>query len=315
VILCYEIAKQGKNFTNLDWLLFFSPDKGYTSLIGAHMQKIFHYLSFSVATLVLCSSASYARSNSYYNSPHAAVYVNETEQEIASTSEAKFKISTGFDYSKGDYGQAQDTEILYVPVSGKVEYDQWTVKITVPHVTIKGPGSVVGDEFLGTGGGAVTTESGLGDIIAAATYTVDLPYESYLDLTTKVKLPTADENKGLGTGEIDYTLQADYTKMFNKISVFSTLGYKFVGSNSLLNLHDVWILGVGTNFQYSKKLGTGLMYDWREAASATGKDPSEATAYVNYKITKTVNAQMYLVKGFSDGSADQGGGLLLGYKF
>ena len=36
-----------------------------------------------------------------------------------------------------------------------------------------------------------------------------------IDLTGKVKFGTADENKGLGTGENDYAVQADWgSKLF-----------------------------------------------------------------------------------------------------
>jgi hypothetical protein len=103
--------------------------------------------------------------------------------------EVKVKVSTGFDYSTGDYGQPVDTEISYFPVITQATYGNWIAKLTVPYLRIKGPGTVIGG-----GGGvvvcedisgkedlcsivptnAVTTESGLGDIIGALTYTIDV---------------------------------------------------------------------------------------------------------------------------------------------
>ncbi|MDX2094643.1 MAG: hypothetical protein SFW64_01690 [Alphaproteobacteria bacterium] len=272
------------------------------------MKKI--YLSSALATIavgVLSASGALA----------AAKKGNEVEQEVFNRDGAKFKLSTGFDYSKGDYGQSADTEVWYVPVSGKLEVDDWTVKLTVPWLSIKGPGAVIG----GGGGvvtnssGAVTTESGLGDVVASLTYTANIASDTYLDLTTKVKLPTADEDRGLGTGETDYTVQADLSRQFGPLSLYTGAGYKFVGSNNTLNLDDIWIANVGFGYDVTKSVNAGLTYDWREAAASSTENPSEITAYVNVKATDRINVQLYGLTGFSDGSPNGGGGILAGYKF
>ena len=49
--------------------------------------------------------------------------------------------------------------------------------------------------------------------------------------------------------------------------------------------------------------------------SATAAGQQELTAYVNYKIDSHLNAQGYVLKGFSDGSPDRGVGALLSYGF
>jgi len=232
--------------------------------------------------------------------------------------DVKVKVSTGFDYSKGDYGHSQDTEIWYYPITAKATSGNWTAKVTVPYIRIKGPGAVVG----GGGGGViqsgtsnVTTESGLGDIVAGLTYTYDLrQYDALIDLTGKVKLPTANENRGLGTGEADYTAKVDVTKFLGKAYLFAGAGRKFVGSSTQFQLNDIWLANVGTGYQISPKTGIGISYDYREAAG-TGKNPSEATAYLTYKLTPDLSLQAYGVAGFSDGSPNKGIGMQIGYKF
>jgi hypothetical protein len=248
--------------------------------------------------------------------------------------EVKVKLSTGFDYSTGDYGHTEDTEIWYFPIVTKATYGNWSAKITAPYLRIKGPGQVLGggDAVIvcddnsgpGKGGGCpdsntntntVTTESGLGDIIGALTYTVDLEdYDLYLDFTGKIKVPTADEDKGLGTGETDYTFQLDATKMFGSTYLFGGVGRRFIGDNAQLPLDDIWLFNVGGGYQINKKFGVSVAYDFREAAS-TSEDPSEASAYLTYKITKSVTTQLYGVIGLSDGSPETSVGLQLSYKF
>ncbi len=142
--------------------------------------------------------------------------------------DGEFSFSSGFDYSKGDYGSATDTEIWYIPVTGNYEKGPWRFRVTVPYITIEGPGGVVGGTEGGLvvsgGGGVVTKESGLGDVVAAASYTINPSnvYIPFIELTGKIKFPTADEDDGLGTGEHDYTIQADLYQSLGKISPFMT---------------------------------------------------------------------------------------------
>ena len=240
------------------------------------------------------------------------------EQEVYAADGLKVKVSTGADYSVGSYGQSMDTEILYLPFISKFEYGNWTAKVTVPWLRISGPSSVLGGGDAGvvvSGSGTTkTTQSGLGDIVTGLTYDIALPETTFLDLTGKVKAPSGSFSKGLGTGEADYTLQADVTKMFGPLAVFGGAGYKFVGTNSTLNLHNSTLLNAGFGYDVLPNLNAGATYDWRQSPSRTA-NPSEATIYVNYKITKKVNVQLYADKGFSNGSADHGFGFMAGYKF
>jgi hypothetical protein len=59
-----------------------------------------------------------------------------------------------------------------------------------------------------------TTESGLGDIVLGATYNVLDNNDWIVDATARVKLPTASESKGLGSGKADYAVQMNIDKQF-----------------------------------------------------------------------------------------------------
>lgn len=265
-------------------------------------------LLLAASIIALCGAAA-------SSAQAAELWSQEGEQVIDSASNMRLKISTGFDYSTGDYGSTSDTEIWYVPVTGKLSMGNWSAKLTVPWIRIKGPGVVVGDgDSDGGAAGAVTTESGLGDVVGSLTYTVDMPEKTYLDLTAKVKYPTADEKKGLGTGQFDYTAMAEVTKDFADNYVFVGGGYKFVGDNRSLNLDNVWLASFGGGHDFSRDTSAGFAYDWRQSASG-GDDPSEASVYLKHNLTKRTNVQVYGVMGFSDASPDYGTGVVLGYKY
>ena len=44
----------------------------------------------------------------------------------------RFLLSSSFNYSKGDYGTSEDTEIIYVPFTFGVKLDRFDLRLTVP---------------------------------------------------------------------------------------------------------------------------------------------------------------------------------------
>lgn len=230
-----------------------------------------------------------------------------------------FTVTSGFDYSSGKYGSNDRTDITSVPVIGKYEIDRLTLKLTVPYVTITGPGNVLPDigKFKNSSTSTRTTESGLGDVVAGATYNI---YEGsvaapMIDITGKVKFGTADRNKGLGTGENDYSAQVDLYKTYGNFTALADLGYRVYGDTNQAPLDNVFYGSLGGTYKIAPQASAGLIYDYRPAITTNGSAISEMTAFVNYKMTSSWKAQGYLVKGFSDGSPDYGVGALVSYVY
>lgn len=232
----------------------------------------------------------------------------------------KYKITlmTSYNYSIGDYGQAKDTKITYVPVTAKVKRDYWTAKLTVPYIRIEGPGVVVGGEDTAVTGAAqpVGTEDGLGDILTSLSYAHPLGTQgTFGDITGKIKFPTADEDRNLGTGEFDYTLQLGVTQMIGDAFLTGSAGRKFNGSSARFNLDDVWKTSAGAGYKFTPELTVGVNYDWREASTRTGANYSHAIGFATYKITDNWETQAYAGTGFTDASPNFSTGLQISYKF
>ena len=79
-------------------------------------------------------------------------------------------------------------------------------------------------------------------------------------------------------------------------------------------MRDVWLAGGGIYFG-ANDLTIGLDYDWREGATLTSPDVSEATASLTYKLNEKLRLQGYGYTGFADGSPDLGGGVQLLFRF
>ncbi|PXA04791.1 hypothetical protein DDZ13_06390 [Coraliomargarita sinensis] len=231
----------------------------------------------------------------------------------------QFKISSGVDYSSGDYGSDVDTEILFVPLTLSYANNPWKAKVTIPWIQIKGPGNVVGGGdggvIIGDGGTRTTTESGLGDIWTSLSYSVEeIPAEwFYLDLVGKVKIPTADEDRGLGTGEFDYTLQLDFFKPLGQLTPIATVAYKIKGDPDDYELDNVFYISVGADYRLNDKTNIGATLDFQEASSDSSEDSVEIFSYLSHSLNEDWKLTGYTYFGLTDGSPDAGGGLSLSY--
>ena len=95
-------------------------------------------------------------------------------------------------------------------------------------------GNQIGDLFLG------------GKVNFMTEYT-GMPFAAAFRGT--VKVPTADKDKGVGTGEYDYFADAIFSKeIVKRIEVSGTTGYAWRGDPDGINLSDGWRWGVGAAF-------------------------------------------------------------------
>jgi hypothetical protein len=223
-------------------------------------------------------------------------------------------LGTGFNYSKGDYGFATATEFTSVPVNVGYDSGSWLFRASIPWVTIKGPAA-------NTGGGGVprpttASESGLGDIYASATYRIgEFLGPIQAAFTGRVKIPTADEAKGLGTGETDTYGQFDFYRVLGSTTPFVSLGYRFLGDSTLYQLEDGVYASAGSHFRASPATVWTVAVNWSEPYVAGGDDSTDAMLSMTHDLNESWQLNAYALKGFTDASPDHGGGLQVNYRF
>lgn len=226
-----------------------------------------------------------------------------------------FKLETGFNYSRGDYGLPQDTEVFAVPVSLSYEGPTWTFRGSLPWLTIKGPASVI------EGGGipvrpTASSESGLGDFVGSLTGKVaSTPDQPQVSFTGRVKFATGDKDRGMSTGETDYYAQIDVLRTFSNVTPFVTAGYRWLGRNTLFQLKDGVYASGGMAVQVADGTSVGAAYEWREKIVSGGDDASEISVFLFRKIDERWSANLSALKGFTDASPNYGlsGSLLFSF--
>ena len=232
----------------------------------------------------------------------------------AEDNDPEFTLSTGIDFTSGAYGGDVDIEDTYVPLTATVDYGRFAVRLTVPYLSVTAPEGTIfdtGGEPL-PGSGALTTESGLGDIIGSVTFYDVINSERLglaIDLTGKVKFATADEAKGLGTGESDYSVRADVYKFIDDFTLLSSVGYKFRGDPAGLDLNDVLMASLGGTYKFTPEVNGGLFFDYRESSISGSDSVQELSAFVSRRVSETWRFQIYGLTGFTDSSPDWGVGI------
>ncbi len=236
---------------------------------------------------------------------------------LSSAAQAQLTLSTGFDYTSGDYGLTEDTDMLAIPFTATYTVDQWTWRASLPYLRVSGPAYVVPElGQVGTVRPVSTTESGVGDLVLSGTYALATqPGRPAFDFTGKVKLGTADEDKGLGTGETDFYAQADVYQVYGDWAPFATLGYRVLGDSADFELENGLYASVGASYRWSEPTRVGAVFDWRQRAVSGGDAAVELTLFATHRLNERLRVQAYVLAGFSDASPDHGVGGVLSYDF
>lgn len=236
---------------------------------------------------------------------------------LVSTACAEVSVQTGFDYTSGDYGISEQTQIVYIPVTVRSESDRYMFQVTIPYLQVDAPPT--GQTIIGPGGTPIQTSaggresnSGLGDVVTSFRYTLldGVASGLLLDVIGKVKFGTADENDGLGTGENDYSFQIDWAQAWGQLTWFATTGYRTYGDPSGVEFDDVFFGSLGGAYKLAQDTSGGLVYDFRENITPGTDARRELTLFATRKIGKKKKIQGYLVRGLSDSSPDWGVGVL-----
>lgn len=225
-------------------------------------------------------------------------------------------VSVGAEYTQGDYGTSSTTKIWYFPITLGYETDQNLVSITVPYLSVEGTGNVVA-----TGGGmgmrrttsntSSTTETGLGDIVLTGSQKIAGTATSRIDLTGKIKLGTADEDKNLGTGENDYAVQLDFAQSYNGNNLFGSGGYKIIGDPSGIDYDNVFYGSVGLSRKLDAASTAGLEFFAQQAVLSGTDGQSELTLFLSNKPDNRTKVTGYVLVGLANGSPDWGLGVAL----
>ena len=249
-------------------------------------------------------------------SSHAvcAAELNKTNKPA----DGRFSMSVGATYDTGDYGDVIDTDVWSTPIGLKYTNGPWTLSGSTSWLRIKGPNNVDSEgNFIGSATGTKSTNSGIGDLYLSVTYNLldDVSYPVGMDVTGKIKLPTADEKKFLGSGETDYGVNAEFYKVIGSVTPYWNIGYKWKGDPDGINYNNVWNTTLGMDFKVNRDLLIGASYFQQRKVTQFSDDAKEASIYGNYYVDNNNKVSLYILSGFGNSSPNWGTGITLGHYF
>jgi hypothetical protein len=237
----------------------------------------------------------------------AAALAEEADKQQDQDDPGVWRVSTGVTYSEGDYGDVEDTKVVSAPVAIKYKRGSFSVRVSVPYVHVKGPGSLLdtpqgsdagfgddgsgGDDSSGSGGsGSDNSGSGGGG-------GDDFESGSGDDVIPIPPVPGVTDSRG-GIGDVSvtlgYSLELGRTTWFDlssrvKLPTASTakrLGTGKVdvtlGGNLVQDIGDL-SLSAGARYRFlGKPAGSTLRDTWGAGAGLSYRLPGGAIIGADY---------------------------------
>jgi hypothetical protein len=261
---------------------------------------------------------------------------------VQAEEEGYLSLGVGLDRSSGKYGGTTTIESTSIPITLRYARDDWSLKLTVPYLSVTGDGSVIINGIRGSGSGGMrmgigmgggggggggtstttstttstrVTNSGLGDVSLFAGYALWQSEEgdAGLDAGARIKFGTASTT--LGSGENDYAMQVSSWVAFGDLTPSLMLGYQKLGSTATAPLDNAAYGSVGMDYVLNDESNMGMEYWYAQSASASGYAQRELTLYAATQIGGDTTLNAFVMKGLSDGSPDTGYGVSLSAGF
>lgn len=235
-----------------------------------------------------------------------------------------WKLSTSLNYETGDFGTGTRSSSVYVPFTLKRYWGDWNASLTLPYLSQTSNGQVtnVGGRPVKTGKGpgstATTTHSGLGDAVLRGGYALmrEDPQPFDLSLVGKIKLPTADKDKGLGTGKFDEGLGLEFGKrIVPDWTLLADLYYTIIGSPAGTDLRNQLAVDAGFSHPLGKELTLTVLFEGSNALVSGEPAPRDLRGILDYKLGEQTSVFGGVLAGLSDGSPDAGFSLGGSYRF
>ncbi len=234
-------------------------------------------------------------------------------QTVPAAPTETIKLDTSLVFARGSYGLPTDTDVTIALVNPTYKSGDWRVQASIPFVHISGPATVVGS----TGGALVNhSASGLGDASLAVYRKLDYDVSGWTSTVgAKVKFPTADQNKGLGTGQTDESVEVNLLHPSRAATPFVTLGYQHLGSSEAYPMESGFYATAGFASPIVAGTTGGLAANWRQRTVRGGKEGVELMAFAQHDLDTANHVQAFVMHGFTDASPSLTIGLTYGHTF
>lgn len=229
----------------------------------------------------------------FFSSVHcspAHAYRPFTTEDAGVAGKGVVQMELSWDYIRWDNGD-EENNFLLVPIYGITERIELSFEI--PYMFLDPEEE--------------SSEDGLGDVTIAGKFLLIEESEVNPAFTLKagIKTQSGDEEKGLGSGDPDYSNVAVVSKTIDDFQLHGMLGYTFVGNDNDEALRDFYLYGIGIDY--------GLTETFHLVAEVAGNrnpdrtsddDPSGGLIGAIYSVSEHIAIDGGVRFGFNDAAPD-----------
>ena len=226
-------------------------------------------------------------------------------------------ISLGTAIAGVDFGGATRSRIISTALGVRYATGGLRLSASIPYMNIRTTGTILtGIDSTpvlvsGTTTSRRITYHGLGDLTLGAAYTLPLATSNFdVEVSGRIKLPTARDSSGLSSGKTDYSAGLQLTRTIGRLAPFVSATCRIFGDNNRFRLRDGLAASVGASFVASNTLVLLGSYHYAARVTRLVRDSHELFAGGSIVLPgKRLRLTTFVTKGLSNGAADISGGL------
>lgn len=245
----------------------------------------------------------------------------ETQEDEARA--YRLALNLGLGQFEGEYGLPEETTFDVVNFNARWYLPRGQIQVSVPYLRLEGPARVqlVGGEpvVVAVDGDTRRKESGIGDSIVQGEYYLRTGSTTspWVIGKLRLKVPTGNDDKRLGTGATDVEIGIGLIRQFGKLSWLGDVGYNFVGSSARFDLEDVLRLGTGVTRPFGERTSGYLYLENRTKAVERSDDRRSFIVGAERVLddAQRLRLSFSLLVGLTDATEDLGLYLNLGRRY
>ncbi len=254
----------------------------------------------------------------------AEAVMRQDAREATDTGQPAFGVSLGTSIASGDFGTGQDSRVVSVAVGARYAVRTFRISASIPYLNVRSRGilfsGIDSTPIIAAGarpGARRVTRDGLGDLTIGGAYTArESGSTPEIELSGRVKLPTASNGSGLSTGKADVSAGIQVTKTIGKVAPFVSATYRIFGDPAIIDLNDGIAASAGASVGLGDRAVVLFSYHFAEAASRLVRDSHELFAGVSGRLPNSkLRLTGFATAGLSSGAAARSGGVSLSLDF
>jgi hypothetical protein len=220
------------------------------------------------------------------------------------------------DLARGHYGYDQPTTVWSNLVTATLRDGPFAIEASSGWLHVEGPAAAGAQGVVGGGSTLARRRTGLADTVLGANWRDRIGEQVWLQLGVETKLPTADADRGLGTGSTDGTLRTRAAWLgAGRVMPFVEASFTMLGSADIAGLRDTaWSAGLGAAMRFDTGISAGLYGELRQPVTAGAAPVRSLLLFAEAPLTGALSLSAWAGIGSGLLAVEQRGGLRLTWR-